>query len=150
MNDVWRRKLGLGEWRASDADLIKRLLRLMASSGADYTIFFRQLAVVAEQSQSDHGDDQLIAPLSDAFYGAVAEQELATWVREWLGRLDSDANDRVAACSSMRAVSPKYVPREWMLIEAYSAAAEGDDSVAQTLHDLFKTPYDEVPEHESR
>ena len=40
------------------------------------------------------------------------------------------------AGEAMRAMSPKYVPREWMLIEAYTAANSGDYSKTQFFHDL--------------
>ena len=43
----------------------------------------------------------------------------------------------------MRAVSPKYVPREWMLVDAYKHAEKGDYSLLKELEVLFRTPYDE-------
>ena len=46
-----------------------------------------------------------------------------------------------AMTTLMRNNSPKYVPREWMLIDAYKKADEGDYTVVQELHDLFKQPY---------
>jgi uncharacterized protein YdiU (UPF0061 family) len=48
----------------------------------------------------------------------------------------------------MKRVSPKYVPREWMLVRAYTQAQEGDYTVVQQLHKLFERPYDEQPEME--
>lgn len=48
----------------------------------------------------------------------------------------------------MRAISPKYVPREWMLVRAYTAAYEGDLSLVRELHALFDQPYSEQVEHE--
>ena len=32
---------------------------------------------------------------------------------------DPDVHGRAAAAAQMRAENPKYVPREWMLVEAY-------------------------------
>ena len=60
------------------------------------------------------------------------------------------AVERVAASESMKRASPKYVPREWMLVEAYSAAAAGDHTVVHRLQELFRAPYDEQPEFEAR
>jgi len=40
-------------------------------------------------------------------------------------------------------VSPKYVPREWMLVEAYERAEEGDYSELRRLEALFKDPYED-------
>ena len=51
--------------------------------------------------------------------------------------------------AEMRRVSPKYVPREWMLVEAYKAAERKDFSVVLKLQQVFKSPYDEQPQYES-
>jgi uncharacterized protein YdiU (UPF0061 family) len=43
----------------------------------------------------------------------------------------------------MLAANPKYVPREWMLAEAYTAAELGDFTVIHQLQHLFAAPYAE-------
>ena len=58
--------------------------------------------------------------------------------------------DAAAASAAMKQASPKYVPREWMLVTAYKAAETGDYEPMHTLHQLFKTPYDEHPQHAGR
>ena len=58
--------------------------------------------------------------------------------------------DAAAASAAMKQASPKYVPREWMLVTAYKAAETGDYEPMRTLHHLFKTPYDEHPDHALR
>lgn len=51
----------------------------------------------------------------------------------------------------MRAANPAYTLREWMLVEAYEAAAKGDDAVVRDLIDLVERPYDDgTPAHRSR
>jgi len=45
----------------------------------------------------------------------------------------------------MRRTSPKYVPREWMLVAAYDAANNGDYSVMKELAALFSEPFAEQP-----
>ena len=39
--------------------------------------------------------------------------------------------------------NPKYVPREWMLVEAYEAANKGDFTRVHDLHQLLQDPYAE-------
>ena len=58
--------------------------------------------------------------------------------------------ERVAA--RMRLHNPRFVPREWMLVEAYDAAAAGDFGPVEKLLELFSRPYDEqtAAEGESR
>ena len=43
----------------------------------------------------------------------------------------------------MKLVNPKYIPREWMLKEAYTKADKGDYSIIIELYKLFLKPYDE-------
>ena len=50
----------------------------------------------------------------------------------------------------MKSVSPKYVPREWMLIDAYEAANKGDHSLVEELYRVFEKPFDEQPEFEAK
>ena len=43
----------------------------------------------------------------------------------------------------MRAANPKFVPREWMLVGAYTAAEAGDAGPLLALQALFREPYAE-------
>ncbi|KAK7249772.1 hypothetical protein SO694_00004643 [Aureococcus anophagefferens] len=43
----------------------------------------------------------------------------------------------------MDAANPAFVPREWMLVEAYEAAERGDGAVVDRLAALFRRPYAE-------
>ena len=40
-------------------------------------------------------------------------------------------------------LSTRYIPREWMLVDAYTAAQHGDMAPAQSLISLFERPYAE-------
>ena len=53
-----------------------------------------------------------------------------------------------AVAEKMNAANPKYVPREWVLKEAYTAADRGDTTGVHALLELFRKPYDEQPEME--
>ena len=78
-------------------------------------------------------------------YAAPSPNEarnLNKWLVDWRAALA--AQDALhTAPQRLNAANPKFVLREWMLVEAYDAAADGDFSVARDLHDLVKTPYDE-------
>ena len=50
----------------------------------------------------------------------------------------------------MQKVNPKYVPREWMLVEAYMRANRGDYAMVHELHELFTRPYEEQPDFEAK
>ena len=104
----------------------------------------------------DSSADGDVEHLGRAFYESPSDelkQEWQAWLRKWASAVTSeeqgaDADQQVM--SRLRAVNPKYVPREWMLVEAYTKAAEGDYSVVQELYELFKHPYDEQPTYEQR
>ena len=48
----------------------------------------------------------------------------------------------------MLASNPKYVLRNWMAQLAIEAADREDYSIAETLYELLKNPYDEQADHE--
>jgi uncharacterized protein YdiU (UPF0061 family) len=176
LGEVWRRKLGLSVWDTEAEGLFAELERLMRAEhggaggtpgGVDWTLLWRQLAAAAELAvppssgmASVPDAVELLALLEPAFYTGAAPQgshgELwRAWLRRWAGRLAEDAAGGAAqqqpggAAAVMRAASPKYVPREWMLVDAYSAAHEGDYAPLRQLQALFERPFDEQPEHEA-
>ncbi|CAE7899483.1 selO, partial [Symbiodinium microadriaticum] len=92
--------------------------------------------------------EALFATVSRAFYDAPKPDLRVQWL-VWLRRLRSALTAEggtAAAAQRIRATNPKYIPREWMLVQAYDAAAKGDYSLTHELHRLFLKPYDEQPE----
>lgn len=84
-----------------------------------------------------------------AWYAPLPQGELRKdWVkflRKWRAALEEEG-ERAGAQERMNKENPKFVPREWMLVEAYDAANLGDYSVAQQLHELLLDPYGEATE----
>lgn len=148
-NDMWRRKMGLKDWDPEVAALFSELKELMADSELDYTIFWRQLA---ELPTAKLEPEQMLEPLKAAFYEELSvdfKDKWRIWLEKWNRLIQVDGEPEEAA-KLMRKTSPKYVPREWMLVEAYNAANMGDYSLVHTLHGLFSKPFDEQPEFEGR
>lgn len=147
VNDMWRQKLGLQAWDADVEELHGALLKLMASSPTDYTLLWRQLAEIPARGLSG---SEALAALRPAFYAEQmapqAESAWASWLERWIARLAREGVKGEDVAAAMRRVSPKYIPREWMLVEAYRAAERGDHSGVQTLYELFAKPFDEHPE----
>jgi uncharacterized protein YdiU (UPF0061 family) len=110
----------------------------------------------------------LFDPIRDVFYLNLTKQQENEWcnlLKEWIQILFSECchddhgedvtpqqqQQRLITCSvEMRKVSPKYVPREWMLIEAYTAAEKWDLEPLKRLQKVFEHPYDEQPEYEAQ
>jgi uncharacterized protein YdiU (UPF0061 family) len=148
--------MGLPDSPAADAsaeELWEELEALMQKSKADYTLLWRQLAAVAELPE---GAEDLFAPLADVFYAPMAapvKGEWVAWLRKWRSALTEHCGEGSGSevAARMRGVNPKYVPREWMLVEAYNAAIrKGDESVVHELFSLFEAPYEEQPEMEGK
>ena len=130
----WRPKLGL-QGDVEVRELFTELEELMSESSIDYTIFWRQLSTLPENTDA----------LQPAFYSIQSAEREQRWVK-WLQRWRSfDPDPEI-----MRRSSPKYVPREWMLVEAYEAAQQGDFSVVHELQNLFASPFSEHAESASK
>ncbi|CAK9010459.1 Protein adenylyltransferase SelO [Durusdinium trenchii] len=143
----------LGILQDSDAArLCDELLQLMEASAADWTLLWRRLADVAQDWDELMEGGRLLEPLQGSFYLPLSPELEAAWSRwllRWLTRLQGEGDCEEVA-QQMRRVNPKYVPRNWMLMEAYEAAEAGNFQVAQRLQQIFASPYEEHPEDEAR
>jgi len=135
VDETYARKLGLAPGAEATA-LWRRLEPLLR--GLDYTVFFRLL------SRALAADDA-VAAVAPSFYGEPKEG-LAEWLRDWKAAV----GDPQGVAARMDAVNPKYILREWMLVEAYEAAGAGDLGLARELHALVKEPYAEQPAMEAK
>jgi uncharacterized protein YdiU (UPF0061 family) len=146
-------RLGWGEVRDGDDELVNQLFATLVRTETDQVIFFRQLALVPTSDAAT--DEQLLAPLHDAWY---TPEELAgdgdlraaflEWLRAW-GRRTVDggvADDERRR--RMDALNPKYVLRNYLAQEAIDAAEQGDSSLIWELLDVLRRPYDVQPGRE--
>merc|ERR1719482_1665278 len=143
---MWCKKLGFSQEAFDRVEsgnkfglaVLKEALELLEASEGDYTLFWRQLAKVAEGGG--------LADLEPAFEALPAKlrPKWEAWVEKYRKGVDAGSGAR------MRGVSPKYVPREWMLMKAYTLAERGDYSAVRELHELFRKPFDEQPAFEAR
>ncbi|RZV98534.1 MAG: YdiU family protein, partial [Rhodobacteraceae bacterium] len=117
---VFRAKIGLASAEDGDADLIHRLLDLMAQNQADFTNTFRALGTPTAR-------DQFTDPT--AFDG---------WETEWQARLARDGGD---AASLMAQSNPAVIPRNHRVEEAIQAALSDDFAPFEQLVSVLATPY---------
>jgi len=73
----------------------------------------------------------------------------------WLVREDwrdvvkaSRSSSGMALFEMMKEANSKYVLREWMLVDAYSTADNGDDTVLNDLYDLIQQHYEDGSQEE--
>lgn len=165
LNLVWAKKLGFQDFDEHLSSpikaLINELLELMEQCKVDFTIFWRQLAeIVANLSLYEsnqftlNNEDsfdyaKLFKHLQNCFYKNISTNDSYKWIQwmiKWLSLLNhsQDYNiDYNVISDEMKKISPKFIPREWMLKDAYERAETGDYTIVDELQTLFKTPYDE-------
>lgn len=160
LNQMWAKKLGLVSlnWKNtgnkfSVEPFFNKLLNLMKISDFDYTIFWRQLSecpLLNDNKMNDNkmNDNKKIYELmSKAFYGHKISDDWKKILDEYLILLTEEQQISHMSASTisknMKLESPKYVPREWMLVKAYTDAQNNSYESFHKLYELFKKPYDE-------
>jgi uncharacterized protein YdiU (UPF0061 family) len=129
-----RAKLGLSSATAGDPDLAQRLLALMERTQSDFTRTFRDLCALAESESA--------ATLE----GVSADAEFAAWLQTWRARLAAEARPPSHIAAAMRAVNPKYIPRNHRIEQAIQAAVEREDFAPfETLLRVVARPFEEQP-----
>lgn len=113
-----RRKIGLTSERDGDDALVRELLSLMATDGADFTLTFRQLSDAAD------GD----ATVAEWFKDVAA---FDAWLAKWRERLAGEPNPGAL----MRATNPAVIPRNHLVEHALNAATNDRDY--QPFEDLL-------------
>ncbi len=133
-----RAKLGMTAAGADDEGLAQRLLTLMQRTQSDFTQTFRGLCGLAE-------------PISAPQPGPLgADAEFAAWLQAWRARLAVEERSPAVVATTMRAVNPKYIPRNHRIEQLIDAAVEREDfSLFETLLNVLARPFDEQPEAEA-
>ncbi len=137
---VLRQKLGLFTARPEDQPLAEGFLALMAAQAADFTLAFRALSDAAAGEEQE-------AELRAVF----AEPEaLKPWLDRWRGRLGQEPHSPSERADAMRAVNPRFTPRNHR-IEAMIQAALNDADFApfEDLLAVLARPYDDQPGREA-
>lgn len=143
-------KLGLKTFQADDATLITELHKVLQLVETDMTIFYRALADLNTEAQYQT-DDQLLAPIADAYYVEAQltpenKAEICHWLRQYQKRIRQDGTSDADRRTAMNKVNPKYVFRNYLAQLATDKAEQGDFSLVNELLDVFRHPYDEQPD----
>jgi serine/tyrosine/threonine adenylyltransferase len=132
-----RRKLGLYQSHASDLALAQDLFDLMERNGADFTLTFRGLCEAAL------GPEQSVSVRSLFADGSAFDD----WAARWRARLAAEGVDVQMRHAAMRAVNPRYIPRNHLVEEAIVAAvSNGDFQLFETLLGVLSAPFEEQPD----
>ncbi|MRH19461.1 protein adenylyltransferase SelO [Rhodovulum strictum] len=126
---VFRPKIGLAAAEPGDAELIHRLLDLMATERADFTNTFRVLAE------------------GQAGAGLKNHDGFNDWAAEWRARLRREGVTEAEAAARMRAANPAHIPRNHRVEQVIAAAVAGDFVPFKRLVGVTARPFDDQPEH---
>lgn len=137
----FRAKLGLGEARDEDLELLGDLLALLAASGVDFTRFWRLLGRFSE------ADPEANHPLRDLFIDWAGWE---AWAERYRARLQAEGSIPVERRARMDAENPKYVLRNYLAEQAIRKAEDEQDfTEIERLRLLLRDPFAEQPEMES-
>ncbi|WP_132461594.1 protein adenylyltransferase SelO [Rhodovulum marinum] len=126
---VFRPKLGLASAEDGDAELIHRLLDLMAAERADFTNTFRGLADGTAR---------------EAFRNRAA---FDSWTADWRVRLGREPDPEALRIDRMRAANPAHIPRNHRVEQVISAAVTGDYAPLERFLQITSRPFDDQPEN---
>jgi len=133
--DYWfdeiRAKLGLGDKKDGDLDLINELYQAMDGQSVDHTKLFRKLADAAR------GDAEQVISMFDDI------SKMKPWLEKWLTRLDKNKSTAIQAADEMDKVNPIYIPRNHKVEEALkSATRDANYSLFKSLLEVVTKPYE--------
>ena len=132
-DDGMRAKLGLGDARPGDGELIDDLLALLQSQKVDFTSCFRAL------SSSILGEAM---PARSLFANYPA---FDAWAVRWRARLSSQTRQPRAIAAEMDRTNPLYTPRNHLVEEALAAGTDDDLEPFRRLLGVLAQPFDERP-----
>ncbi|PIS09773.1 MAG: hypothetical protein COT73_12925, partial [Bdellovibrio sp. CG10_big_fil_rev_8_21_14_0_10_47_8] len=140
-------KLGLSKLETSDdIQFLAEMDALLQSEETDMTLFFRGLSgymLTADQKQNE----DLPIFLKQALYKDSVSQDLVqrwgSWLQIYRERLVGQALNPEVLAQRMNQANPIYVPRNYLLHQAITAAENGDFSEVKKLLHVFENPYRE-------
>jgi serine/tyrosine/threonine adenylyltransferase len=171
VDEIFRIKLGFNHDHDAADDVWEALEPLLRNSRVDYTLFFRELSYIVRDTSNLFDDvesvsaETLLTRLigndsirdgSSPFYEELtdeAQTKWKAWLQMWRSVLKSCYGDNLNmnnVAQRILQLNPKYVLREWMLVEAYQKATnDNDESELLTLYNLIQHPYDEGTTYET-
>jgi len=109
-------KLGLDTIAEADTELVQSFHDIMATEALDFTLAFRWLTEIANDSL-EH------TPLPELF---TAPPALVTWVENWQSRREANKGDTAAITAAMCSVNPTIIPRNHLVQKAIDLSESGE------------------------
>jgi serine/tyrosine/threonine adenylyltransferase len=134
-------KLGLDSAGKEEIHLISDMEKMMNQLHPDMTIFFQQLIELPLEIKKGVEWEQL---LQESWYQSLSEAEqtqLEAVMNAYVQRIQQNKAPRAAVQEKQRAVSPRFVLRNYLLHQAIEGLEQGDDALFRQLEQALKEPY---------
>lgn len=160
LDTALRSKMGLPATADAGDELFDTAKTLMKESRADWTLFWRQLTYAMKEFPSLDSEeyDEMMTALegdqtspSSPFYEELAPEvrrQWIAWIKDWRETLKSVGESNEEIYERMRTSNPKFILREWMLVDAYSTAGDEEYTILEELYKLIQDPYGEGTKEE--
>ena len=150
--DTLLQKLGLETVDAVDQQFLTEMEKILQLTETDWTLFFRYLAELdfADLDQNPNPIEQLKSVYYD--YDKI-DKTTKTQINAWLRRYSQLTKEIKVTPqqrrTSMNAVNPLYVPRNYLAQIAIDRVEQGDYTYLHDWMEVLKRPYDEQPGKEA-
>jgi uncharacterized protein YdiU (UPF0061 family) len=125
-------KLGLSEFKDSDDALFQTLLSIMEAQKSDFTLCFRRLAELSNETACINSSVRELFEFNEAFTPCL---------QQWRQRISEDPQSPAQRQTQMFATNPVFIPRNHLVQEAIAAAEQnGDFSFFNQLVDVLAKP----------
>ena len=132
---IMSKKLGMKEQLPEDVGLIKRLLEILISESADYTVFLRRLG-----SLNSADDIEIVSMFDD-------KDSISNWLSSYKLRISAEGSNDKTRRKEMDMVNPKFILRNYLAENAIRKAVdEGGYSEIERLHKILRKPFEEKKE----
>ncbi len=126
-------KLGLADLHDDNAALVDALLLVMGEQGSDFTLTFRRLAELVDESMPGS-------------CGYELPEKFAPWLEQWRARLAAEPLAPAERRQRMLEVNPAVIPRNHQIEAAIRAAEDrGDFAPFHQLVERLMHPFDSDP-----
>ena len=130
------KKLGLEKLHKSDEQLVDTLFEIMSKEKLDFTLTFRYLSDLADETSSD---PKIKAP-------DTIKNSLNSWVASWLQRIDQEAVVKSDRQSMMYRANPSFIPRNHLIELAINEATLNQNYlVFESMEKVLTNPFEFSP-----
>lgn len=141
--EMMGKKLGLGEIKKEDRELVSNFEKQLAFIKADMTIFYRLLIDLPLDATED---EQLIGHFRESYYTEPLEaskKDFVELLKKYIARRKANMISPGETRKMMQKANPYFVLRNYLLHQAIEELEKGERTIFDKLQKALKDPYAE-------